>query len=340
MAVSGWPANEPRYVKRGNYGVRVARAGFNAATCADSQLLFNSGWPILQIVKVVQNANKRYLGSSNNTPSGSQWRKMNEIETDLLNNTRGERPMVNGQYVITSYITEVWFNNVSYEMRRVMKCYGVYHGLAYPPFFLTASDVGYHQSDKILLFNIDVSKDVDYPYNSRPFSMFTDKVDYGIKSKAYYAKNIPRGANTDGIGVSSNIVSKMVQAVKTEKTSTNTDGEVLRVAWYPPQSSDDSADVIDDAYQFEYYAYVGGSAIFSGVPPTDIEGGDFYQEHSRGGQGIGMWPLSPSYSSFDLVGYGVNFPVGDDTNGKYDRASLIVLRSPMVAPDVLEVDYV
>lgn len=339
MEVNGWPANEPKYVKRGNYGVRVARSGFNAATCADSQLLFNSGWPILQVAKVVSNADKGRLGDSGNTPSGSQWRKTNEFSTDFMTNET-QRPMVNGQYVITSMTTEIWLNNVTYEIARVNTFYGLYHGLGYPPFFFTGKDVGHPESDKILLFNLDVSRDVDYPYTSKPFSMFSDKVNYGIKSKAYYAKNMPRGSSTDGVGVSSNIVSKMVQAVKTEQTTRNTDTEFLRIAWYPPQPSDDSSDVIDDAYQFEYYSYIGGSQIFSGSPPVGIEGGDFYQNRSRGGQSIGMWPLS-SRDEFNLVGYGVNYiNSSNPTLGSIDRVSLIVLRSPMVAPEVEEVEYV
>lgn len=327
-------------MKRGNYGVRVARSGFNAATCADSQLLFNSGWPILQVVKVVKNSDKHHIGSSNNSPSGSQWQKVNEITTDLMTDAT-QRPMVNGQYIITSFTQQIWLNNVTGEIRRVNNFDGIYHGLGYPPFFFIAKDVGHPESNKILLFNLDVSRDVDYPYTSRPFSMFSDKVDYGIKSKAYYAKNMPRGGNTDGVGLSSNIVSKMVQAVKTEQTTKNTDAEVLRIAWYPPQASDDNADVLDDAYQFEYYSYIGGSEIFGGSSPTDIDGGEFYQDRSRGGQGIGMWPLSQSTTDFNLVGYGVNYIISQDSDmGTVDRVSLIVLRSPMVAPDVTEVNYV
>ena len=49
--------------ERSNYGVRVARPGFDASTCAQNQLLFNSGWAIMQIAEVVdfRNQSPQYL---------------------------------------------------------------------------------------------------------------------------------------------------------------------------------------------------------------------------------------------------------------------------------------
>ena len=58
---SGVYYNDPRPVNRGDYGVRVARNGYDASTCADSDLLFNSGWRIIQIVKVISEENMKEL---------------------------------------------------------------------------------------------------------------------------------------------------------------------------------------------------------------------------------------------------------------------------------------
>ena len=45
--------NEKNLKNRSDYGVRVARPGYDANNCAQNQLLFNSGWPILQIAEIV-----------------------------------------------------------------------------------------------------------------------------------------------------------------------------------------------------------------------------------------------------------------------------------------------
>ena len=46
--------NKENLRNRSDYGVRVARPGYDANNCAQNQLLFNSGWPILQIAAIVK----------------------------------------------------------------------------------------------------------------------------------------------------------------------------------------------------------------------------------------------------------------------------------------------
>ena len=45
--------NTSNVLAKGDYGIRIAKAGFDARNAADNDLLFNSAWPSTQIVKVV-----------------------------------------------------------------------------------------------------------------------------------------------------------------------------------------------------------------------------------------------------------------------------------------------
>lgn len=307
LSKAGYPVNEFRQVGRGDYGVRVARKGFDATTGTDSNLLFNSNWPIIQFVKVISEENKRlYKDETQDVPAGYIYQR---TETDKY-------CAVDEQYLYLPADIAYYFDPNTYTQHLYRKQYRIYHGMGYVPLFYRSeyiSDVaGYY-----LITNIDIRKDVDYPYNAKPSSYDGMAKDYGVKSTSRTRSQMPR-YGVRGCGFNTNIQSKLIMAVKTEATKSKETGssglQVVPVAWAVPKSSENEQ-VLSNLYDFEalvFYANDNTDGKFTEAsvmvqPLTDIENGRYI----LGGQ------AAP-----------------DPTNLK---ESLIIIRTPMVMPDYEEI---
>lgn len=307
LSKAGYPINEYKSVGRSDYGVRVARKGFDASTGTDSNLLFNSSWPIIQIVKVISEENKRiYKDETQDVPDTYIYQYSSD----------GNEYSVDAQYFYLPAKTYFYIDPDTYIQHGYKKQYRIYHGLGYIPMFYCSkyiSDLdGYY-----LLTNVDIRKDVDYPYTTKPSSYYGMAKNYGIKSKSMTRKSLPR-YGTRGCGFNTNIQSKMIMAIKTEQSeSKETSGGGLQqvpAAWAVPKSSENEQ-VLSDIKDFEaigFYANDDTDGKFAQTtvvvqPLSDIENGRYIV----GGQG--------SFSPNNL------------------KESLIIIRTPMVAPDYEEI---
>ena len=314
---SGVYYNDPKPVNRSDYGVRVARNGYDASTCADSDLLFNSGWRIIQIVKVISEENKRiFIDETQDLPS-----------TYVLVNER-----IDGIGNWNCAVDEKWFYLpcVTYEyvdtttgyLDFKRKQYRVYHGLGYMPLFFKSefcSDTpGYY-----LLTNINIRQDVDYPYTNAPSHYYGGTQDYGIKSKSYTRKDIPEPGETRGCGINTSIQSKMVMAVKTEISKApdyEREGQTYPVpcpSWCVPSDSNAQTTSIKDYEAFGFFAYNANSL------------------YDTAGQPLMEYPIGWSWQG----GEGERYTLIDQWGAAVTDAkkSLVILRSPMVAPDLEEI---
>lgn len=308
---NGQAYNDYKPVNRGDYGVRVARNGYDAATCADSDLLFNSGWRIIQIVKVIDMSRVVHDDNPPVYPVPDGW------TSDRTNWGGG------GAWNWNCCVDEKWFYLPGYsvelrtdpngQQHRYYQGDKVYHGLGYVPLFFKSkfcSDTpGY-----ILLTNIDIRQDVDYPYTNAPSQYYGGTSDYGIKSKSYNRSEMPEPGETRGCGINTSIQSKMVMAIKTEKSRTKdkaTYGELVYDApfpsWAVPQDSNAQTTKL---YDYEAFGFWSPDGVI-------------FQEYPIGGLGIDR-------SIYTLVD---EWGAADDETKK----SLVILRSPMVAPDIEEI---
>lgn len=305
--------NDYKPVSRGNYGVRVARNGFDAQNAGDSNLLFNSGWRIIQIVKVISEQNKvKHIDESGQVQPS--WTYINET--------------ADGVYIWDCAVDEKWLylpgvtkqyynpNTSSIEYIRVQ--YKIYHGLGYVPLFFKSQYVsdtpGYY-----LMTNVDIRQDADYPYTSKASYYDGNTKDYGIKSKSYTRSKMPSPGETRGCGINTSIQSKLVMAVKTEKSTAGKSAgggqlDAPNVAWAVPL--DNNSQTTTNITDYEPFGFYGGSVgntsgAFLEYPvgqvPTNQVDGSRYQF-------IDQW--------------GAAF---EDT-----KAAMVILRSPMVAPDIEE----
>lgn len=294
------PVNEQNLVKRKDYGIRVARPGYNASYCAENQLLFNSSWPILQIIGVY----KEELLSQNGSVPGS---------ATLISTTTDDYTSycaADTEFVYTKVITKRYLVVADYV--NVTQTYGVRHTLGYPPLAFQSGTVS-GTSGYVVITNIDISTDADYPYTEAPLGYYGGAGDYGIKSRAYFMHTMPKVGEEWGFGINSRISSKMVQSVKTMETAVE-DGGSKNIRWRPPVDSDGNE--IFGIRDFEYFGF---------IKYTDS---DVYTPRRV----IFAPLLDPGNETTAII------DPGESISG-YEPASMVVLRSPMVAPTIVEVNY-
>lgn len=340
--------NKKNLRNRSDYGVRVARPGYDANNCAQNQLLFNSGWPILQIAEVLKLENmlseQIYIYTVTTTVYNNQtWV---EISSDVEVSYPSSPP--SGYDRTNTYDYDPYEYGDEYELIEVnrkyvrkplagSRTYYIYpseshtegnittsidkscvkapyakkqHRLGYTPFFMMSKDLsdidGY-----IVLFSVDIAKDVDYPYTEQALSLLSPSTDYGIKSSSKFGSRVP--------GLCSNMFSKLVQAVKTEDTA-DTSGGDLRSIWSPV--SDVSQAKTGILLPYEFYSFIGDAKENTGIDGGVYyrRGYPFYISRYTGAALDDAWAVSVT-SFQDMV---------------RTKNSLVVLRSPMVSPEYEE----
>lgn len=367
-----YPANKTNLKKRGDYGIRVAKWGYDANTCTDGQLLFNSNWPIIQIAQMKNIDGEPKLIGSTKYPvvtAEEPWELYEEKEKNIAG--------VDRRYVYTkAYIREYrWYEPSQYPWEPPVKhsffqcdLYGFIHGLGYTPMFYSEQDFNGHnpEHNRVVLTNVDITKDVDYPYISKPSIGKAYSSDYGVKSKAYYTNTFPKGKTKRGIGLDTAIQGKQIMAVKTQDTIAK-DGwpivdeysdppitEPSSCVYYPPKNEDDEYIIEPD--QFEYYGFVSNIFALLQSPESFNAGGGM---GGGGGNTTNVFDrLTMGYGDiyfrtivFPLPFYGfgeemtgarlmpANWFISDQW-GDWAKQSLVVVRIPMVSPNVVSVEVV
>ena len=338
--------NTPNLRKRANYGVRVARPGYDANECAQNQLVFNSNWPIIQIAEVI-NLNKdvetRYVWLYNDydytlQQSVREWRTTEPAGITYTASYEQTGFSVGKNYVW--YQTHFdggtdgdgrWWLKISYKK--------IYHGLGYPPMFYRSEDIS-NVSGYLLLTSVDLSIDIDYPYTEGATMFLGSLSDYGIAGTSKFGKRVP--------GLRSDMFSKLVQAVKTEKTSNaphysgpNPEDiipEAGTLYWSPLKKLEDYEGCLEP---YEAVAYYGFNNPFGyadiGVDNNELAGFETDGPYYRDDQAIVRAVAYDPAQIGSVFGDGVAFTdLGQGTYGN-KHSSMVVIRSPMVSPEYEEI---
>lgn len=350
MALSFLP-NKINLKERGNYGIRVARPGFDANNCAQNQLLFNSGWPILQIVDVIdmrdELAEYKYTLITEKTitnqatgevtyektteevpsvPSGYDGYNVEEPNSFDLRRAiyvnkkyvkkKANFPKTHYYYpssvVVVGDIRTVTTKTCEYEAIIPTQ----EHYLGFTPFFMASEWIS-NIKGYVVLFSVDIRKDVDYPYTEGDLPFLSGTKDYGIKSSSKFGNRVP--------GLCTNMFSKLVQCVKTEETIRGQREDEYgytdtRVIWNP-EYTDTASEVPDGIFEeYEIYSFVK-------APIDGDDGGTYFQ-------------LSYTVYMPKDVSAGVRDAWAVTTtsfqSAYSDENSLVVLRRPMVSPEYEE----
>lgn len=347
---------------KGDYGVRVARPGYDARYCAENQLLFNSGWPILQIAGVID--------FSKSFETEVWWWNVNEgwleNEPDGLSSTIGGLPGLDGtisanrKYLKKCIRTTAWRKpnpdaNAYPRFLTYYRCeFGLKrHRLGFTPAFLPAKmmALGSDIEDVVLLYSIDIETDIDYPYVETPLAMIRPQKDYGLKSSSMFGKRVP--------GLSSNQFSKLVQAVKTEKTAQmvsaipmegGSSREYPVPVWTPLKESMDVKSVpVGVLRDYEAMSFVVGTrgvlARGSGLPTRfekepSKDGGDWYRfvptlvEQGRELYFNPIFPIDAKY--YPPFAFAPEH-FSSSADGILEKSTVVVLRKPLTASEEMEV---
>ncbi len=197
----------PRTMRaRSDYGLKIAKKGYDVQYATDNQLLYNSSFPVLQIIMYIT--------------GDTQWEVVETGSYQYWNN-------------FTGTLTTRWRHN----MRKL-------HGLGYPPMVVPIGDTPYGsgtgltwnmkyiysdndflteadyntfiangaQTPHAIVFGIDIETDVEYPYVDDGLETEWGQVyDYGIK---HLLTNDEDTKDPSKLGLNANVQSIMAVAVK------------------------------------------------------------------------------------------------------------------------------
>lgn len=256
--------NASNLQEKSDYGLKISKAGFDVNTAQDNDLLFNSSWPSMQIVMV------REVTAGSSFAHGLPYPPFSIIIPN------DPPPSDSG--------------NVNLMRNATVDSTNVY-----------APTFSFSNGGKIIVYAVDITVDVEYPYTAKPRNSTQYDPDYGIKI-VKEDEDIDSSDLRDYI-LHSKCGSPMVLAVKTASTvSPNNLGLIT-----PGQSA------IQYTNQIDYPTF-----IFGYVKRIDGK----YEVAPLSGQAY------PSTFTNGTTSYIILL----QGNGTYDyEASLVVLRTPMFA---------
>lgn len=247
---------------KNDYGIKISKAGFDALTAADNDLLFNSSWPSAQIVLV------------KGIPVGADRTVAHNLGFPPVAFIMGGPDFFNTMFGCNADDTNVYIPS------------------------------GLVSDCTLVVYHIDISKDIEYPFSDTVGLNVGYNPDYGIKM-------VKEGGDIESTDLRDYILhsrcgSPLVLAVKTQETSSPTNSDVVQYTsaiGYPTLN----------------FGYVG---IFEGQTSGGITyGKNAYQFAPQGGQ---------SFPVAFTDGFTVYVQPITTTffNGK---GSVVCLRSPMFA---------
>jgi len=271
MALSitaGLTNNASTLIEAQDYGVKIAKANYDVLTAPEQELLFNSSWPSLPIAKVKEYTLNGYA------PSDAVTHEMPFV------------PLVMG---FVSDGTGFYGGNLFYVLSADET--NVYPGSVAP----TPSS----GTMKIVIYNIDITTDVEYPFKQRGGQAVGYDADYGMKL-AKEGMDINSTDLRDYIA-HSRCQSPLILAVKTQDT-------------IPTQNIDTGAGTRTIQYStgLNFVSYVFGFIRFT----TGLSSGRYvYAPY-----------VAQAYPATYTDGFTSQLQIIDSLA---DKGSIVVLRSPM-----------
>lgn len=286
----------PRTLRaRSDYGLKIAKRGYDVQYASDNQLLYNSSFPVLQIIGYITADTQWEI-----TETGS-YQEWNDYDGTLITRWRhnmrkihglGYPPMVVpfGYNVFSSGQAVTWNEKYIYSDNTF------YTEADYNTFIANGSP-----TSKYVTFGIDISTDVEYPYVDDGLETeWGQQYDYGIK---HILTDDPNTLNPEDLGLNANIQSIMAVAVK---IATNANPSVS--VYYPDGIS---------AEQLAPFVFIKAAATgrwrAGGVSAQAVSG------------------FRPAMPSLGVDYYRLDGQIFGE------KCSLVVVRSPMIAPN--KTDY-
>ena len=190
-----------------DYGIKIAKKGYDARTASSNQLLYNSSFPMLQIVDVVDDntmweivASGKYQNWYSSTGTTSDvWRHVIKFRHGL-----GFPPMV---VKLDVENTEVFDDTLKWDSQYIYIDKTFYTEEDYNNYKNSPKKVG-----KMVIFAVDISVDVEYPYfDSAIDTEWGESYDYGCK---HLLTTDTATKDPNKLGLNANVQSQLAIAVK------------------------------------------------------------------------------------------------------------------------------
>lgn len=280
---------------RSDYGLKIAKRGYDVLFASDNQLLYNSSFPVLQIIMYITADTQWEIVE---TGSYQEWNEFSgTLNTRWRHNMRkihglGYAPMVVpfGGTTFSSGTALTWNTKYLYSERT---------------FFTEAEYNTYISGGAVapsaIVFGVDIETDVEYPYVDDGLEIeWGQQYDYGVK---HLLTDDINTIDPNDLGLNANVQSIMVVAVK---VATNANKDVA--VYYPDGIS---------ASQLAPFSFIKDSTTSrwraGGVSAQAVSG------------------FRPAMPSLGVDYYRL------DGQLFAEKCSLVVVRSPMIAPD--KTDY-
>lgn len=192
-------------IAKRDYGIKIARRGYDARYASDNNLLYNSSFPLLAIVDFLQEGAEWEI---QDTGVYDYWNEFNGTTSQRwqysvrVAHTLDYAPMImrlDGDTTLNEYLQ--WDTKYIYYKRD----------------FFTAGEYNDYinrgsKKPNLLVIAVNIDHDVEYPYldDGLPID-WGDQYDYGFK---HILTGDPNAAGADDLGINANIQSMMVVAVK------------------------------------------------------------------------------------------------------------------------------
>jgi hypothetical protein len=206
--------------------------------------------------------------------------------------------------------------------------------------FYRSEDVS-NISGYLIITSVDLSVDIDYPYTEGATMFLGSLSDYGIAGSSKFGKRVP--------GLRSDMFSKLIQAVKTEKTSNapvkygpnpeDISPEAGILYWSPLKKLENYEGCLEPYEAVAYYGFnnpFGQSDVIT-QDGNELAGFGTDGPYYRDDQAIVRAVPYSGTPSGSIFGDGVAFTdMGQGTYGS-KHASMVIIRSPMVSPEYEEI---
>ena len=192
--------------QRTDYGLKIAKKGYDVFYASDNQLLYNSSFPVLQIVdmikpgilwEVVATGAYTYLNQDTGATSTRYQHKVRHMHGF------GYPPMV----VPMTYTYDKPSDSITWNEKYIYGYKDFANITDYNNFIAGGANFG-----NWIVFGVDIETDIEYPYTSSALDTEWGQVyDYGIK---HILTDNPETKNAADLGLNANIQSLLVVAVK------------------------------------------------------------------------------------------------------------------------------
>lgn len=192
---------------RQDYGIKIAKKGYDARTASDVNLLYCSSFPHLQWITAID--------------KDSPWQV-------LKDGAEQERSSISGSMQTVYRYKARLLHNLGYPPMLIMTDEPASFAESYPGFWWNESwiyqeievrDANYYREcknaiakNRALLVAVDISHDIEYPYFDTPDTTdWGETYDYGLK---HILSDNPKETDPEKLGLNAMVQSQLVLAVK------------------------------------------------------------------------------------------------------------------------------